>query len=196
MNLIKKQYYLKDGKHANILFAEFPEQCSVFAEDDSKKIVGKLSFEIVKVFSRKLSSADKTETSAAQENSEIENDNLTITVTQENQEKYDIKDNILNYQNTKYYLEKTFAMLHLIEILDKNYFQVGLGSVMHDVMEKFAKSEGCSQIRLQKYQPFGQFGHGTKSFYENKNYKLETLDGQKVFCKDLSQKNKSIAKCK
>ena len=179
--LIKKKIALKNGKHASLEFYLLPEIFSIYALDDKENVVGQLSFEILRKFVHTFSKEECQNEAISLENylSMLKGED-EIDVTQSNQDKFDIKGDILMKNGKEYHLKRSVAYLNLIEIKDENFFQVGLGSAMHKEMEDFVRANGCDEIRIFSYYPFGPFQSGTRAFYEHSGYVFDYSNGIKV----------------
>lgn len=176
----KKTVVLKNGLNVNLEFYQLPDIFSIYAIDQRNEIVGLLSFEIMRRFvcERHEEEYQKMSLMLGIPVSKLKEQDV-IDVTQSDQDKYDIHGDFLIVDGQKYDLKQTVAFLDLIEIKDQDFFQVGLGSAMHKLMEKFAKANGCDEIRIPLYYPFGEFRSGTRTFYENVGYVFDT-NGLKV----------------
>ncbi len=188
----KKKIVLKNGQSVKLEFYQFPELNSIYAVDKNESIVGILSFEIMHKYVCPLSKEENLEMIHKNVTS-VQKNELEINVLQSNRDIFDIKDNVLTIGEWKYKLKKSSAILDLIEIKDKNFFQVGLGSAMHKEMEDFAQKEGCSEIRLAHYFPIGEFAHGARPFYEHKGYVFKNNGGVLEVYKPLQEKSQTKA---
>ena len=82
----------------------------------------------------------------------------------------------------------------MIEILDENFFNIGLGSTLIQKMESIIKKYNCERIEGQ-FSPFGRFKKATKLFYERNNFQIfEDPDDDKLkyIHKKCNQNNTTI----
>ncbi len=70
--------------------------------------------------------------------------------------------------------------LQSIEVLSDEFFKVGLGSAMFKEMEKFAKTQNCTQIEAW-FSPYGNFWSGSQGFYTKNGFKIEKDENGTVF---------------
>ena len=184
----KKRLVLKNGQQVKLEFYHLPDIFSIYALDKNNEIVGILSFEIMKRFVCVLSEQERqAEAKARNVPLFMVKKQMQIDVFQSSMKMYDIQGDVLLYDGEKYMLEKTSAILDLIEIKDRNFFQVGLGSAMHKEMENFVRETNCDEIRLALYYPFGEFQNGTRAFYEHMGYVFEKTNGTTTVFKPLSK---------
>jgi len=102
----------------------------------------------------------------------IEQAPKTMTSRVSEQEHFDIKDDKIILSNGDIYnIDEIICQLHRIEILDKRFFKVGLGSCLLKALESIAIKNNCSQIEAF-FSPFGDFSHGALSFYKNNGFEF------------------------
>ena len=187
--LSTKNIVLKNGQTVSLDFYELPDGFSIYAIDKNNEIVGLLSFEILRKFVYVFSEEERqNEAKRYKLPLYMINEELHIDVPQVSQDKYDIRGDFLFDDGKKFSLRNSIAFLNLIEIKDKNFFQVGLGSAMHKEMEAFAREQRCDEIRLSLYYPFGDFKCGTHAFYEHVGYIFGKADDIFGVYKPLTRK--------
>lgn len=153
-----------------------PQSFIIKAKDCHGNVVGSCYFNIEKLFKRKLSEKERQEKSAYYGG--LDKTPMTESIYIDNYTKrtYKIEQNVLydkkGGKEIPYYFEFAKCHLKIIEIKDKEYFKTGLGTLMFKVMEKFAIQEQCSQI-YARYQPYGDFASGTRSFYIKNGFTIE-----------------------
>lgn len=84
----------------------------------------------------------------------------------ENQEGKQVANCTFNIKNKKY------ANLGWIEIEDKDYVKIGLGSEMLKMVEDIAKNAGIFSLNA-RIQPFGEFSYRTIDFYKKNGFEVE-----------------------
>ena len=186
----KKKIALKNGKHVLLEFYRLPDSYSIYAVDEKGYVVGQLSFEISYKFATKLDEETRQELAEARNIPlSMINEEIEVVVMQSEKDNFEIRGDYLRYKGRIFALKNKVAYLDLIEIKDKKFFQVGLGSAMHKEMENFAKKTNCDEIRLAIYFPFGEFGHATPAFYKKSGYTFEQINGIMSVYKVLEKEN-------
>lgn len=113
----------------------------------------------------------------------------------DNEKDFKICNNFIKLKNGKVYtLSETVCELAKIEILNKNYFKVGLGSYLLKTMENIIAKYNCSHIE-GIYAPFGQFQCGTEEFYDRNNFEIikdPALYGLKQIYKKYKPKTSNL----
>lgn len=93
-------------------------------------------------------------------------------------------------KNGRYKIVETICYLDKIEILDSNYFKVGLGSYLLKAMEIIIAKHNCSYIE-GVFAPFGRFQSGAEIFYDRHDFEIiedPELHGIKHIYKKCTQK--------
>lgn len=184
--LCKKEIKLKNGKTISLSFLiSQTGQYQIFAQNENK-IVGQLQFELFRTFSRKGSQENTKHSQTGRVSNQLPKE---MELSQSELQQYDIKDDTLTIEGTTYDFKKARAILTIFEVKDKNFFHVGLGSAMHEEMEKFVQKKQCTEIRLASFFPIGEFAHGSRAFYEHKGYVFENIEGIMSVHKPLPTKN-------
>ncbi len=138
----------------------------ICAVNNHPYIVAKCHFDIVKKFSRNLTTQELELTEKLKSYKLYRNNKFNLTITSKTLSIYknNIHDNLLTLDNHTYILEDTFCRLDNIEICDDKYYKVGLGSAIIKHLSNYAKASGCKRIQGW-YYPNGRFEEGAKDFY-------------------------------
>lgn len=85
------------------------------------------------------------------------------------------KNHVILKTGEKYLRKETICNLGKIEILDKKFFKVGLGTRMIHVVEKVAQKYNCTYIE-GVFLPFGEFACGSELFYDRNGFDFKKGD--------------------
>lgn len=180
-----------NGKKVSIILTSFNDgEFNFFALDEKRKIVAKCSFDIINTYIRKnassSTSAPKSNSTALQSASgKIEMKVGNLSSQQPHQE-------VIIKNGKIYLLQDTYCKLVSIEICDKRFYKVGLGSELFKLTEDFSIKQNCSKISAWVY-PHGQFGNGTLKFYHRNDFSFskDHLD-HTIATKELKIKKQEI----
>ena len=175
--MIKEKTKLKNGKFVYINLFNTKDNYIITASNEEGHIVAKCIFEI-----------------STQEVRLIKD-----TKIKKFEGKYLVKrTNPLNKSFTSQIVDKNFlttnylqcnskvnlCMLDEIEITDKEYFKIGLGSLLFKKVEMFAKSNDCQEI-MGWFYPNGDFWHGAKAFYIKNGFTFKQDNDRIILRKNI-----------
>ena len=95
-----------------------------------------------------------------------------------------VDKNFLAANNLQDNLKANLCILDEIEITDKEYFKIGLGSLLFKKMEAFAKSNDCQEI-VGWFYPNGEFWHGAKDFYIKNGFTFKQDNDRIILRKNI-----------
>lgn len=130
-------------------------------------LVGRCKFDIVKVFARPLSDKERS-MYALHHKISLENAPNDIEAKRAD---LNAPNNTIVINDHTYSLKYSYCNLDKIEVLDKEFLGVGLGSAMYNMLENYATSKGCSKVEVYCY-PYGEFKVSTVGFYTRNGFQF------------------------
>ena len=194
----KKIISLKNEKSAILTIEKQDECCYIWAHDKNFNRIGFCQFSIYKKYSKRLDEekrvlfAKKHKTSlekvpyelnicVSEKNATLKNEELLL------KKDFVINGEILTLSNgNQYQFKNNMCELARIEILDEDFFKVGLGTSMFKLMEKYIKQKKCTEIEAF-YLPNGRFQSGTHDFYVRNGFSFGYKKGHTCANKSLSK---------
>lgn len=188
----KKLIKLKGDKIAYLSLQDISGACNIFARDENGTLIGECIFNFAYICSRPLTEHQRSmyaklykipfeKTPKSIETKIVKNEPLNIT--------HDKKAIIKN--NHIYKINTTICELAYIDVLEKEYYKVGLGTQMFKEMEKIAFSENCDMIEAL-FIPYGEFQLSSKEFYKRHGFKFIEKCGLPYAIKTYSEKDVKI----
>ena len=175
--MIKEKIKLKNGKFVYINLFSTKDNYTITAAEEEGRIVAKCIFEILtqKVSLIKDTKIKKFEGKYLIKKTNPLNNSFTSQI---------VDKNFLAANNLQDNLKANLCILDEIEIMDKEYFKVGLGSLLFKKMETFANSNGCKEI-VGWFYPNGDFWHGAKTFYIKNGFTFKQDNDRIILRKNI-----------
>ena len=175
--MIKEKIKLKNGNFAYITLVSTKDNYMITAAEEEGRIVAKCIFEILtqKVSLIKDTKIKKLEGKYLVKRTNSLNKSFTSQI---------VDKNFLTTNNLQYNSKVNLCILDEIEITDKEYFKIGLGSFLFKKMEAFAKSNDCQEI-VGWFYPNGEFWHGAKDFYIKNGFTFKQDNDRIILRKNI-----------
>lgn len=175
--MIKEKTKLKNGKFVYINLFSTKDNYMITAAEEEGRIVAKCIFEIStqKVSIIKDTKIKKLEGKYLIKKTNPLNNSFTSQI---------VDKNFLAINNLQNISKVNLCMLDEIEITDKEYFKIGLGSLLFKKMEAFVKSNDCQEI-VGWFYPNGDFWHGAKAFYINNGFTFKQDNDRIILRKNI-----------
>ena len=175
---------LKNNLEAKINITHNSNVFVISAKDDNNNTVGFCKFKIVYLY-KKILSQNFREKYAKYNKISLKEVPTTHLYKAIDAKKFTIENNsVVLCNGNSYPIENVICELSRIEITNKNYYKVGLGSQMLKHMEQIAKDNNCTSIEGM-YIPNGEFQLGALPFYKNNGFVFTKEYGLTTITKSL-----------
>lgn len=154
------------------------------------QIVATCNYNIIKVFNRDLTRRDIFLRDRHNLNQTIVERMTQLTITSKEMPIYKklINDNSLLVDGQAYKLRDAYCQLDNIEIKNKDYYKIGVGSFIIKNLQNYAIQQKCTRIQGW-YFPNGDFIDGSKDFYVRNGFEFVEDKNKTYVIKHLQIEN-------
>ncbi len=158
---------LKNNLKCKLTLSRIKDDNSYYINATSgNSLVGRCKFDIIKVFARPLSNKERSMYALRHKTDLNAPNDIEVKRTDLN-----APNNTITINGHTYSLKYSYCDLDKIEVLDKVFISVGLGSSMYKMLEEYAIHKGCCKVEVYCY-PYGEFRTSTIGFYSRNGFKF------------------------
>lgn len=146
------------------------------ARDKNENLVAMCRYDIVKIFTRKLSIEERKQLAKYNKISFKKTPEFEKIELRKQELQQCGQDCTRLLKNEKMYnFDHSICELVGIQILRGNFYKVGLGTALLKRLEQISNKNNCTEIYAY-YKPFGRFKAGAKNFYLRNGFKFNYVE--------------------